>query len=110
MFKEVFKFEPLSPERLRIVFTKFRLGNTKLSIETGRWFNIHRNERCCSLCNINEIGDEFYLLFQCDTMGHLRTSMSDIRRNYFRSGRGIRGSFVCRRTSIIIICNIVIQS
>ena len=66
IFKEVFEFESyltLLPERLRILFTQFRLGNTKLPIETGRWFNIDRNERYCTLCNINDIGDEFHLLF-----------------------------------------------
>ena len=49
--KEVFEFEPyltLLPERLRINFTKFMLGNTKLPIETGRWFNININERYCT--------------------------------------------------------------
>ena len=57
----------LLPERLRILFTQFRMGNTKLPIETGRWFNIDRNEMFCTLFNINEIGDEFHILFQCDT-------------------------------------------
>ena len=32
------------------------------------WFNIDRNERYCTLCNRNEIGDEFHLLFQCYTL------------------------------------------
>ena len=71
IFKEVFEFESyltLLPERLRILFTQFRLTNTKLPIETGRWFNIDRNKRYCTLCNRNEIGDEFHLLFQCDTL------------------------------------------
>ena len=97
IFKEVFEFESyltLLPERLRIFFTQFRLGNTKLPIETGRWFDVDRNdietgrwfdvdrndiekgrwfdvdrnERYCTLCNGNEIGDEFHLLFQCDTL------------------------------------------
>ena len=47
-FKEVFEFESyltFLPERLRIIFTQFRLGNTKLPIETGRWFNIDINKR-----------------------------------------------------------------
>ena len=60
------------PERLRILFTQFRLGNTKLPIETGRWFNIDINKRCCTLCNRNEIGDGFHLLFQCDALRYQR--------------------------------------
>ena len=39
-----------------------------MPIETGRWFNIDINERYCTLFNKNEIGDEFHLLFQCDTL------------------------------------------
>ena len=60
IFKEVFEFESfltMLPERLRILFTQFRLGNTKLPIESGRWFNIDRNERYCTSCKRNEIGD-----------------------------------------------------
>ena len=71
IFKEVFEFESyltLLPERLRILFTQLRLGNTKLPIKTGRWLNIDRKDRYCTLCNRNEIGDEFHLLFQCDTL------------------------------------------
>ena len=83
IFKEVFEFESyltLLPERLRIIFTQFRLCNTKLPIETGRWFNIDRNERHCILCNIKEIGDEFHLLFQCDT---LRDQINRFLTRYF---------------------------
>ena len=43
------------------------MGNTKLPIETGRWFNIERNERYCTLCNRNEIQDEFHILFRYDS-------------------------------------------
>ena len=50
------------------MFTQFRMGNTKLPIEKGRWFNIDRNERYRALCNRNEIEDECHLLFQCDTL------------------------------------------
>ena len=68
IFKEVFEFESyltLLPERLRIIFTQFRLVTQNCLL---RWFNIDRNERYCTLCNRNEIGDEFYLLFQCITL------------------------------------------
>ena len=71
--KEVFEFEPyltLLPDRLRISFTQFRLGNTKLRIGTDSWFNIDRNETYCTLYNRNEIWDEFLitLLIQWDTL------------------------------------------
>ena len=54
MFKHDFKLEnyllKLSTKNARIL-CKFRTGNVKLPIETGRWFNIERDDRICHLCN-----------------------------------------------------------
>ena len=66
IIKEVFEFEPyltLLPERLRIIFTEFRLGNATLRIETGRLFNIDINKRCCTSCNRNDTGMNFVNCF-----------------------------------------------
>ena len=46
-------------------FIYFRLFNTHLPIEKGRWLGIPRNERVCRLCNSNQLGDEFHYLFSC---------------------------------------------
>ena len=40
----------------------------QLCREEEEWFNIDRNERYCILCNINEIGDEFHILFEYDNL------------------------------------------
>ena len=44
---------------------KFRTGNHRLPIETGRWENLPLNERKCHLCPKNDIGDEYHNLFCC---------------------------------------------
>ena len=48
MFKHDFKLEnyllKLSTKNARIL-CKFRTGNVKLPIKTGRWFNIERDDR-----------------------------------------------------------------
>ena len=36
--------------------------NLELPIETGRWFNIERDDRICHLCN-SDVGDEFHYIF-----------------------------------------------
>jgi hypothetical protein len=41
-----------------------RTSNLHLPIETGRWANIPRQDRICTLCNEN-IGDEVHILFRC---------------------------------------------
>jgi hypothetical protein len=39
-------------------------SNLRIPIETGRWYNIPKDERFCTLCG-QSIGDEFHLLFVC---------------------------------------------
>ena len=59
------KYLFLLPVALRFSFTRFRLVNHKLPIERGRFENIPRHERRCTVCN--ELGDEFHFLFRCHT-------------------------------------------
>jgi hypothetical protein len=68
----------LLPKRLSIPITKLRLGNHKLPIEKGRWENRSREERICSHCNQNELGDEYHYLFICPFF-------VDTRKKYIKS-------------------------
>ena len=43
----------------------FEKKKRKLPIEVGRWSNIPREQRICTLCNLQKIGDEFHYLFEC---------------------------------------------
>lgn len=45
-------------------FTRFKVGNHKLPVETGRWDGTPFAERYCQRCP-REIGDEFHYLFTC---------------------------------------------
>ena len=53
------------PISLRIPMIKFRCRNNKLPIELGSYFNIPRETRCCTKCNLDVLGDEFHVLFVC---------------------------------------------
>ena len=68
IFKHLFQMEDYLiklDKSERITFCKFRAGNHKLPIITGRHTNIARENRICPKCNGNFIGDEFHLLFVC---------------------------------------------
>ena len=68
MFKKDFEIENYLlrlSDTHRIWITKMRTSNIRFPIETGRWYNIPREERFCHLCNINLIGDEYHFLFCC---------------------------------------------
>jgi hypothetical protein len=43
--------------KMRQLFTKFRVSDHSLEIESGRYKNITREERICKNCNLNEIGE-----------------------------------------------------
>ena len=45
--------------------TKFRTTNLRLPIETGRWYNIPRENRKCNFYG-NGNGDKFHILFLCE--------------------------------------------
>ena len=69
MYKTEYCFEDyldILPCNLGKALCKFRTMNHSLPIEKGRYFNIDRNERLCTLCDTNVIGDEFHYLFECD--------------------------------------------
>ena len=53
------------PYKYQKSFCMFRTSNAKLPIERGRWYDIPRENRICTICNCIEIGDEFHYLFHC---------------------------------------------
>ena len=68
IFKENKEFESylkLISKQLYSPLIKFRSSNHKLPVEVGRWKNTLYAERKCSLCNKNNIGDEFHYLLIC---------------------------------------------
>ena len=57
------------------MLTRWRLSNFDLHVETGRYHNIPRNQRVCTLCRDGIIEDENHVIFAC-------TSYNDIQCKY----------------------------
>lgn len=66
------KYLDILPVKLRKKLIKFRTSNHRLPVETGRWYNIHFNERLCLLCNKGLIGDEFHYVLECSALQEIR--------------------------------------
>ena len=60
------------PVNLRKAITKMRCSSHKLMIEKGRYLNLERNQRVCSMCNLNDIEDEFHFILRCPAYYDLR--------------------------------------
>jgi exonuclease III len=48
-----------------ITLCRFRAGNSKIPVVTGRFTGTERHKRICQLCQLNEIGDEFHYIMSC---------------------------------------------
>lgn len=54
------------------LLTKIRSGTLKLSVETGRYQNLERENRICFSCNMNVVEDEYHFVLVCPTYRSLR--------------------------------------
>ena len=69
------------PKNLSIELCRFRCLNSNLPIEKGRYFGIERENRLCSLCDRQELGDEYHYIFNCTFFINERHKY--IQRNIF---------------------------
>ena len=69
----------------RKTFTKFRISNHKLAIETGRYRkqNMQRNQRLCVFCNLKETESEKHMFTHCPLYRDLRLTL------YEKAGPGV---------------------
>ena len=60
---------------------KFKCANHYMPIVAGRFANIPIDERKCTLCERNEIGDEFHYLLKCNFFNSQRIKY--IKKYYY---------------------------
>ena len=51
--------------KYRKEITKCRISNHRLNIEVGRYKNVVRPLRVCTLCDHDDIEDEFHIILKC---------------------------------------------
>ena len=101
IYKSKFEFERYLiqlPNKSRLYLTKFRTNNNRLPINTGRFSKngvIPRSQRLCKMCDMNDNGDEYHLLFKCK-----HTKIRDWRKKYL-SDNILKNPSVFKLTEII---------
>ena len=64
-------------------FTRIRLSNHRLAIESGRYTKIPLEDRLCNFCDDRAIESEFHMLYQCSFYKNIRKDFYDkISLNY----------------------------
>ena len=81
----------------RINLTKFRCGNHKLPVNSGRFQGRPRCERICNLCTSNVTGDEFHYVFDCSFFDVERRSL--IKPYYLRRPNTVKMEQLFNMTS-----------
>jgi len=86
-YKQKFEFEKYLislPDANRLAFSKFRTSNTRLPVVVGKFKQknniiIPRENRLCKLCTLEDIGDEYHLLFKCTATKIVKYRMQYIK-------------------------------
>jgi hypothetical protein len=73
-----------------------RISAHKLPLESSRYNKTPYEDRFCTLCQSNEIGDEFHYLLSCSNQ-----KISDTRNTFLNNLYGINSSFRLFDTEII---------
>ena len=60
------------PIKYQIALSKFRCSVHKLKVETGRHDDIAYENRLCTLCDYNQVEDEFHFVMICPVYENLR--------------------------------------
>ncbi len=63
------------------LLSQFRCGILPIEIETGRYKNLARKDRICTLCNTGEIENQVHFALYCPVYNHLRVEFVNTCRN-----------------------------
>ena len=90
-YKTVYKLEKYLTldSDLKWQILKIRTLNNKLPIVVGRYNGIERENRKCTLCRMNEIGDEYHFVLVCNNE-NLRSYREQHIPLYFRTHPNLR--------------------
>ena len=71
------------PRQYMYALCKFKCANSRIPTIMGRYANKPLEDRTCTVCESNEIGDEFHYLFKCSKFNDERIKY--IKVHYFNN-------------------------
>ena len=91
-----------------LTFVKFRTANHRLPIEVLRWESVPINERLCTLCDAQDVADEFHYTLCCKYFAQER--MQYIQPYYFRRPNVLKFKELMNITSPVKLRKLVFNS
>ena len=90
----------ISNVKHRQAVTRFRTSAHKYPVESGRYLNIAHDSRVCTICNLNEIGDELHYFSKCNNR-----KLISLRNDYLNKLIEINSLFSCfKHEDLFIYC------
>ena len=65
------------PAKYKKYISKFRLSAHSLKVETGRYDATARENRLCTMCNLEDIEDEYHFILKCPNYTDIRNLHSN---------------------------------
>lgn len=82
----------------RVLFTRFRCGNHKLPVNTGRYEGIDRSSRTCKLCNQSSVADEYHYLFECTDQELINIRKKYVKPYYYNNHNALKMNILMNST------------
>ena len=95
------------PIELRHYVTRFRCRSNKLPVEKGSFYDILYDERFCSKCDQQVIGDEFHVIFKCKFFNKERQLLLPARYQAVNSVLSLSDLFHSKGDSLICIAKFI---
>ncbi|KAL3700010.1 hypothetical protein R1sor_018032 [Riccia sorocarpa] len=83
----------INDRKVRHAFARFRISAHTLNVEEGRWKNIPREDRICSVCTLGKVEDEYHTLLVCP-------GFSDLRESFHISATNLKELFALQTLSL----------
>ena len=109
LYKTEFKSEEYLnadiPTQFKTLFCKFRTCNHKLPVERGRYQNIPRQDRYCTICDDLVIGDKCHFILECVSLKGLRQKY--LPKYYLKHPSAVKFGELMSTTNKKVLVNLI---
>ena len=100
---ELEKYLLILPPKYAVLLCQFRCNNFKLPIEVGRWNNIPRDQRFCTLCHLQKIGDEFHYIFECSENDVAQARLNLLPKHFISRPNTVKYMHLMNARNVVVL-------
>ncbi len=90
----------------RILFTKLRTLINTLPVDVDRYHNVSRGHRLCSKCDVDVVGDEYHVLFDCISSDIVRLRDMYLSEHFMQRATYFKYILLMQSTNVKVLQNL----